>query len=157
MSEQPTLVIIPSYEIPSYEADFCAWAAAQAAALHRLRPAGLDWSNLVEELDDMSRSEQRALESHLAVLLAHLLKWKYRSGKRTLSWETSIENSRDEIDELLKRSPSLRAKLKESLLVAYRRARRVAGTEMKLSKPEREGAADKTAIQLVKVQSCQLP
>ena len=68
----------------------------------------------------------------------HLLKWKYQPAKRTNSWETSIENSRVEIDELLKRSPSLDARLEESLCVAYRRALRTAATEMGLNRQERE-------------------
>jgi len=72
------------------------------------------------------------------LLIVHLLKWKYQPDKRTNSWETSIENARDEIDELLRCSPSLGAKLEESLRIAYRRARRTAGTEMRLSRQERE-------------------
>jgi hypothetical protein len=121
-----------------YETDFHNWTATQAARLRRLKPASIDWLNIAEELSDMGRSEQCALESHLAVLLVHLLKWKYQPDNRTNSWETSIENARDEIDELLRRSPSLGARLKESLRIAYRRARRTAGTEMGLSRQERE-------------------
>lgn len=122
----------------AYETDFHNWTATQAARLRRLKPASIDWLHIAEELDDMGRSEQRALESHLAVLLVHLLKWKYQPEKRTNSWETSIENARDEIDELLRRSPSLAARLEESQHIAYRRARRTAGTEMGLSRQERE-------------------
>jgi hypothetical protein len=59
-------------EARSYDADFHAWADAQASPLRRQRPAGLDWRNLIEELEGIARSDERALESHLAILLMHL-------------------------------------------------------------------------------------
>jgi hypothetical protein len=37
----------------------------------------LDIEHLLDELSDMDRSEQRALESCLRVLLAHLLRWQF--------------------------------------------------------------------------------
>lgn len=122
----------------TYEGDFAAWAHNQAARLLRLQPAGVDWQNVAEELSDMGRGEQRALESYLELLLVHLLKWRYQPKKRSRSWEASIENARDKFDELLNRSPSLFRKLDESLTVAYRRARRTAGAEMGWSKKQRE-------------------
>jgi Domain of unknown function DUF29 len=90
----------------SYDTDFRAWADAQASILRRLQPADLDWRNLIEELEGMARSDERALVSQLVVLLMHLLKWRYQSSKRSSSCEASIENSRDEIDYLLQNSPS---------------------------------------------------
>ena len=121
-----------------YETDFHAWTEAQAARLRRLQPAGLDWRNLVEELEGMARSDERALESHLAVLLVHLLKYYYQPDKRSSSWEASIENSRDQIDHLLKRSPSLATRLVPAFELAYRLARRRAGAEMGWTRRERE-------------------
>ena len=117
-----------------YDTDFHNWTATQATTLRRLQPSSIDWFNIAEQLDDIGRSEQRALESHLTVLLVHLLKWRYQHDIRTGSWEASIENSRDEIAELLSRSPSLTAKLPEAFRIAYRRARRTAGGEMGLVK-----------------------
>jgi Domain of unknown function DUF29 len=122
----------------AYESDFAAWADEQADALRRLQPSGLDWWNIAEELDDMGRSEQRALESHLQVLLVHLLKWNHQPNMRAASWEASIDNARDEIEVLLKRSPSLAGKLEEAVEVAYRRARRQAGAEMQWTKRQWE-------------------
>jgi hypothetical protein len=44
--------------------------------------------------------------------------WKYQPEKKTYSWEASIENMRDEIGELLRRSPSLKSQLEEALSIA---------------------------------------
>jgi hypothetical protein len=75
------------------------WICQQATLLRRHRPAFLDWANLAEELEGMGRNEVHALTSFVERLLVHLLKWAYSPAKRSGSWETSIENSRDQIDE----------------------------------------------------------
>ena len=120
--------------------DFYGWLHDQASALRRLRPDSLDWQNLAEELEGMERNEESSLESYLVVLLKHLLKWRYQANKRTGSWEASIENARDRINRLLRRSPSLRSKIDESFDVAYRLARRKAGAQMGLNKDQWESA-----------------
>jgi hypothetical protein len=116
------------------DADYAAWLRGQAQALRRTRPEFLDWQNLAEELEGMARNEERALESYLVVLLHHLLKYRYQAGKITGSWEASIENSRERIANLLRRSPSLKSKLDEIFTEAYPLARREAGAEMGLRK-----------------------
>jgi hypothetical protein len=128
MSSRPSRKYEP--EARAYEVDFHAWADEQAGALRRLEPAGVDWPNIVEELEGMARSDERALESYLAVLLLHLLKWRYQPDKRCGSWEASIENSRDQIDGSLRRSPSLASKLNTAFESAYPLARRRAGAQM---------------------------
>jgi hypothetical protein len=61
-----------------YDTDILAWAEQQAGLLRRAaageRVNGLDWPNLIEEIEDLGRSELRAVESLLAQALAHLLK-----------------------------------------------------------------------------------
>jgi hypothetical protein len=116
--------------------DFYGWLLEQAAALQRLRPDSLDWQNLAEELESMGRSEENGLESYLVVLLKHLLKCRCQPSKKTSSWEASVENSRERIARLLKRSPGLKAKIDEIFLGAYSLARRKAGAEMRLTKDE---------------------
>src|SRR5690349_20338021 len=48
--------------------------------------------------------------------------WKYQPDKKTRSWETAIENARDEIGELLRRLSSLKSQLDEALNIVWRRA-----------------------------------
>ena len=57
-----------------YEQDFFAWTKQQANLLKEGRLRELDLPNLIEELEDMGRSNYRELESRLIVLVAHLLK-----------------------------------------------------------------------------------
>ena len=62
----------------------------------------------VEELiEALSRSERRALKSHLVRLMAHIIKWQTQPDKRNRSWRASILNARDEITEIQEETPSL--------------------------------------------------
>lgn len=114
----------------SYESDFHAWLGGQARALRSHDSEVLDWDHLAEEIEAMAASQRRELTSHLKTLLVHLLKWKWHSGKRSLSWRNSIENARDDLSDLLEESPSLRGKIAETLPKAYSRAIREAANEM---------------------------
>ncbi|WPL19317.1 hypothetical protein Thiowin_04434 [Thiorhodovibrio winogradskyi] len=72
------------------EADIIAWANEQAGLLRSRRFDQLDIAHLVEEIEDVGKSEQRELASRMAVLLAHLLKWAYQCERRTPSWKRTI-------------------------------------------------------------------
>jgi Domain of unknown function DUF29 len=117
-----------------YEADTAAWAQTSANLLREHRFDELDIEHLIEELEDMGKSERRALESHLVVLLMHLLKWQYQPGLRTTSWKLSIANARQSIDDTLQDSPSLTPRFAEPEFVerAYSKARRLAAIETSL-------------------------
>ena len=119
----------PSHQL--YEKDTAAWAQASANLLREHRFDELDIEHLIEELEDMGKSERRALESHLVVLLMHLLKWQYQSGLRTTSWKLSIANARQSIDDTLQDSPSLAPKFSDAEFIdrAYSKARRLAAIE----------------------------
>lgn len=122
-------------EFPSlYERDYYAWVEQQVRTLAERRLEQLDIANLAEELGDLGRSEQRQVESRLEVLLAHLLKWVYQPRRRSVGWENTIDDQRDRVQRLLKRSPSLTGYLPEALREAYRLARRTAGNDMRLGK-----------------------
>ena len=116
------------------ERDYYAWLRQQSKVLREHQPAFLDWRNLAEELEAMARSEERGLGSQPERLLVHLLKWAYQPDERSGSWEASIDNARDAIEECLEVSPSLAGKLAGLTERAYRRARRTAGAEMGLDK-----------------------
>lgn len=114
-----------------YEADTLAWANANAELLRQRRFDEVDVEHLIEELEDMGKSERRALESHLAVLLMHLLKWQHQSAMRSSSWQLSIANARESIEDILADSPSLRPRLLSAAFIAraYSKARRSASIE----------------------------
>jgi Domain of unknown function DUF29 len=118
------------------QGDFHAWLLNQAASLRDRRQARIDWEGIAEEVEAMARSEEHGLESFLEVLLTHLLKWAYEPERRSESWEASIENSCDQINARLQRSPSLKVKLPELAQAAYTRARRTVGAEMGLTREQ---------------------
>jgi hypothetical protein len=117
-----------------HEQDFYAWANEQAGLLREGRLSEADIEHIADEIESMGKSEKRELVNRLRVLLLHLLKWQFKPNRRGASWEGSIINRRDELDDLLHDNPSLRAKTAEALISAYRRAVLDAVAETGLSK-----------------------
>ena len=116
-----------------YDLDFYAWANEQAALLRSGRLSDADIGHIAEEIESMGKSEKRELVSRLEVLLMHLLKWQFQPERRSRSWEVSIANNRDRLDEHLIDNPSLRSQVEVAVSVAYRRARREAALETELA------------------------
>ncbi|MEM8505487.1 MAG: DUF29 domain-containing protein [Cyanobacteria bacterium P01_D01_bin.1] len=116
-----------------YGVDFNLWVANQVAALKTQRIEDLDLPNLIEEMEDLSRRDKKALRSYLKLLLLHLLKWQYQPSKRSKSWKVSVSNSRIEIDDILSDSPSLRNYLPTVLAKAYVNAKTLAAAETGLA------------------------
>jgi hypothetical protein len=104
-----------------YEQDFYAWTQAQAALLREGAVQDLDLTNLAEELESMGRSEKRALESDLEVLLMHLLKWQHQPDYReeSHSWFDTIVEHRSRILRLLRDNPSLRPQVPALVAEVY--------------------------------------
>lgn len=92
-----------------YEIDFYAWTRQQSQFLKAGLLNEIDIHHLIEELDDVGKSERRALESHLRNLLLHLLKWQFQPQLRGSSWRQSIRNARIAVDKIVKDSPSLKS------------------------------------------------
>ena len=63
----------------------------------------------------------------------HLLKWQYQPGLRSRSWKLTIIEQRQEIQDLLEDSPSLKHKLPQEFGKAYNRAILKAEKETNLS------------------------
>jgi hypothetical protein len=114
---------------PDYDTDFYAWALAQAAALRAKDWAALDLAHLAEEVEDLRKTERRAVQSQLRLILSHLLKWGYQPGRRTESWRTTIANGRVLVQEDMEDIPSLARELPGLLTWVYPRARRDAAKD----------------------------
>jgi len=112
-----------------YETDFYGWIQQQTDAMRARNLAGLDFDHLIEEVEDMGKSRQRALESRLEVLLMHLLKWQYQADFRSKSWQFTIEEQRIRIAAHLKKNPSLKSTLTACVEEAYPHAKRLASRE----------------------------
>ncbi len=119
---------------PEYEADFHAWSVEQASRLRLLRVPGLDVANIAEEIESLARRDKRELLGRSAVLLAHLLKWRYQPDRRGTSWRLTILEQRQAIDIVLNDSPtSLRPTLSDVMTQAYTLAVRNAALETELA------------------------
>ncbi len=112
-----------------YDKDFPLWAEINYELLKEKLYDLVDWENLLEEIEDMARSDLKACISQLARILEHMYKWdNFRdlAGGKTagMGWIKSIENARNEILDTFELSPSLRTKLSYELNTAWRSARR---------------------------------
>ncbi|MCL1462939.1 DUF29 domain-containing protein [Argonema galeatum] len=116
-----------------YETDYVRWVENTVEQLRTQNYDRVDWTNLIEEIEDMSRREKKSLKSNLVVLLLHLLKWQYQPEYRSGSWRGSIREHRRRINEDLKDSPSLTPYLQEVFAECYANARLQAADETSLS------------------------
>jgi hypothetical protein len=103
----------------TYERDFYAWTAEQAALLRAGRLSEADVENIAEEIESMGRSERRELVNRLAVLLTHLLKWQAQPALRGNSWRLTIAEQRARLAEHLKDNSSLKGAHPEAFATAY--------------------------------------
>jgi len=112
-----------------YDADFCQWTQEQATLLRAGLLSDVDAMNLAEEIESMGNSDRRSLGSHLTVVMMHLLKWRYQQTHQCNSWRLSIHYGRNDIEQLLSESPSLKNRVTELVEKRYPYARRNAVIE----------------------------
>lgn len=116
-----------------YEQDYYCWLEETAKLLRNGKLAELDVLNLAEEIEDMGRSEKRAVESNLEVVLMHLLNYKYQPEQRSNSWRFTILEHRDRLEKFFRDSPSLKLYFSSIFEDRYSRARKKAAVETGLS------------------------
>lgn len=116
-----------------YDRDFVGWIETTVEQLRAQNYADVDWTNLIEEIEDMSRRERKSLKSNLVVLLLHLLKWQYQPEYRSGSWRGSIREHRRRINDDLNDSPSLTPYLQAVLSSCYTSACEQAADETGLA------------------------
>ena len=105
-----------------YEVDRDRWINETVYHLREQNFNNIDWDNLIEEIESMSRSDRRALLSLLTRLLEHLLKLSYWETEKTRSgnhWAAEIVNFRAQIQNQLEDSPSLGRQLEIMYDKAY--------------------------------------
>lgn len=112
-----------------YEQDYYLWLQKTAIALEDKKFTELDLPNLIEEIQSMGRSEKRAIESNLIIILLHLLKYEWQSEMRSNSWSYSIIEHRQRMQKYLLESPSLQPYSQKVFQECYQRARRLAAAE----------------------------
>ena len=114
-----------------YDTDFVLWTEEQAEALRRARDRrtnrdvanlNVDWDNLIEEIEDLGRSDLAAFESQLRNVLIHLLKLEWSPDVQPRRhWRREVLAFRQAGARRLRQSPSLRTR--SDLQTLYEEAR----------------------------------
>ncbi|CAO5072567.1 DUF29 domain-containing protein [Microcystis aeruginosa] len=117
-----------------YETDFNLWLEQTVNHLKKGNLQALDLDNLIEEISDMGRNNRREVFSRLKVLLIQLLKWQYQPEKRTNSWINTIDEQREQLELILRDSPSLKPYLADIFAECYQKAVRGMVNETNLPK-----------------------
>ena len=123
-------------DLYDYATDVAAWGAEQQAGLLRRRAsgqlpndAGLDWENLAEEIEGVAASQKREIRNRLKRICQHLLKWRHSTRPPSRSWRDTLDEQREQLDDLFKDSPSLRRFAADALPAAFVNGRRAAEQE----------------------------
>ena len=103
----------------AYDQDLYSWSLEQAKLLRERKFDQIDLEHIIEEIEDMSKSEKRALGSFLETLLMHLLKWQYQPAHQGRSWKFTIIEQRKRIVGHMKENPGLKSKLPDVIETAY--------------------------------------
>ena len=122
----PTRSLQEQTEADLYNSDVYSWSVKQAAALRRRDFAAVDWDNVIEEIEDVGKSEKRTWTSLCTRTIEHLLRIEhYREAtKETLKkWEAEIRQFRRDMCDTIVDNPSLQAESKAMFAKAWRRAR----------------------------------
>ena len=92
-----------------YDRDFNLWVQETKLKIQNRDFENMDWDNLLDEIDDMGKSEKRSLERYLQRLIEHILKlqyWESEKERNYKHWQSEVINFRNLIKRLLKRNPS---------------------------------------------------
>lgn len=113
-----------SETVDLYEEDFLLWTQEQAKLLRNAAQHGVnlpfDWENVAEEIESLGRSDRRELRSRIATIIEHLLKLEHSPVTEPREgWLDTVERSRQEAENLLKESPSLRREASEIVASAF--------------------------------------
>ena len=116
-----------------YQDDLYTWVFEQVALLKAGRVDEIDAANIAEELADVGNEQYDKLESALAVLLMHLLKWDHQPQFRSRSWANTVREQRRRIVRVLKKNPGLKPHIAEAIAEGYADGRDRASSETNLA------------------------
>ncbi|MFB2877265.1 DUF29 domain-containing protein [Floridanema aerugineum] len=113
-----------------YETDGFKWLESTIELLKNRQFNALDLENLIEELEDLGRSEKRTTLSLLRNITEHLLFLQYWEREREYNsnhWKREIYNWRVDLEQQL--TTTLLNYLRENLNLVYQRALKSANLE----------------------------
>ena len=102
-----------------YEKDFYLWVQENLRLLEEKKYDLVDWENLLEEIRDLGEwYVDRAIDL-MADILKNLYRWENFREDTGSKWVKSINNARNELDLILMRQPSVKAKAQENVQTAW--------------------------------------
>jgi GrpB-like predicted nucleotidyltransferase (UPF0157 family) len=106
-----------------YDRDFALWIEDTVSKLKAKNVENLDWENLIEEVEGLTRKDRRELKNRLITLFEHALKRQYVPLTDCYrGWEVTIKRTQSKLRDILKDSPSLRNCLLEIYHDCYEEA-----------------------------------
>jgi hypothetical protein len=106
-----------------YDQDLALWYQNTLAQLKAGDLGALDVEHLIEEIESLAARDRRELKNRLKVLLAHLLKRIYIPlPENYRGWENTIDDQREQLQDLLAQSPSLQNDWADSFRLSWLRA-----------------------------------
>lgn len=105
--------------------DLNLWLEQIATKIKNKDFSNMDWDGLLEEIEDMTASQKRALRSYTKRLIEHILKLKYWNREKEYNqkgWRREVVNFRNEIKEILDDSPSLKNYLQDNYPTWYEKS-----------------------------------
>ena len=105
-----------------HQQDFNLWTEKIKNKIQQRDFEDMDWDNLLDEIEDMGKSDRRALRSYTQRLIEHVFKlkyWKEERNRNKNNWKLEIINFRTQINNILEDSPSLKNYLGDNYLNWY--------------------------------------
>jgi uncharacterized protein DUF29 len=124
---------VQTQRMPLHELDETAWLEKTARLVRQGKYETIDRNALAQYLLDMAIRDRREVFSRLVTLMIHLLKWAHQPEKRSRSWEDTIANERQELEQLFK-SKTLRNHADTILEEAFAYAPKRAAGQTKLKR-----------------------
>ena len=127
-----------------YRNDSYTWALQQAVALRRRDFDAVDWDNVIEEIEDVGRSRERAWESQCQTIVLHMLQlqhWQPQDPMIGMGWILAVANARLELEKTVNENPSLKPVRDQMLRDAWRYGRRLAVNQLAIHELGSQGAS----------------
>jgi hypothetical protein len=111
-----------------YDTDFNLWLEQTVQQIKNHQFDAVDWSHLLEEIESLSKSDKREIKRRLTLILSHLLClafWLPELERKQCArgWRLTVREQRQQVKELLNKSPSLRSYLNLIFAECYQDAR----------------------------------
>jgi len=88
-----------------YEQDFNLWIEETVNLLKTRQLDQIDYDNLIEEVEDLSKNQKDDLEIPLENILRNLLRWKYLIQKKVNNWKVEILRNRINVKRIIEIVP----------------------------------------------------